>query len=567
MLPLEREVTDDEKVTVCKKGVNIPFLVKIAANVDPQWATTDVCTKVVLPATKFKKLAYYQLEENEADEKGNAMIGEADYFCSHAWKYKFVNVVNALELFCKNKGLDPEQTYFWFDLFINNQHKAPNLSYKWWCTRFKQAIKSFGKVVLVLEPWSDPIPIKRAWCLWEIFCTIDTQSEFYVAMCEEQHKDFKSRLVKNFEEIRLSLSKIDARWAEASNAEDKDKIFTAIKEAVGFTTLNERVIGKMREWLLNAGETYLRERSQNFGDDDLRTLETYNCLGKLYRDMNQYSKAEEIFSKALPGFIRTEGENSSYTAEVKNNYAFSLQKQGKYQEAIKMHESCLESRKKNHGKLHKDTTQSMSNLATALRMIGSLEEAKKMFKEAVECRDQIVKMGPHHPATLYTVSQYALTLSVSEDFEEANEQHQRAIKGLSQFFGKIIPDGRKHPLTLLAIHNMGHHLMLLEQYIEAKNTLCEAYHGRVEKLGQNAKATKETKILLDRVLSALKDRGIDTRIECVSPKTIEDYLRDKNQRRKLWEKANYYLALRAGLRRTENETSERTFSLDINFEG
>jgi len=564
MLTLEREVTDD---TVCKKGVNIPFLVKIAANVDPEWATSDVCTKVVKPATKFKKVAYYQLEENEADEKGNTMIGEADYFCSHAWKYKFVNVVNALELFCKKNGLIPEQTYFWFDLFINNQHQAPNFSYKWWCTRFKQAIKRFGKVVLVLEPWSDPIPIKRAWCLWEIFCTIDTESEFYVAMCQEEHKDFKLRLVTNFEEIRTSLSKIDARRADATNADDRDNIFTAIEKGVGFTKLNERVIGKMREWLLNAGETLLMETSQDFGEKDLRTFQTYNCLGKLYRDMNRYSKAEQIFSTALSGLISITSEDDPYTTEVKNNYAFSLQKQGKYEEAIEMHQSCLESRIKKHGKFHKDTTQSMSNLATALRMIGSLEKAKKMFKDAVKYRDQIEKMGPDHPATLYTVSQYAMTLSLNGDFEEAEKQHQRAVKGLTRFFNKITPDGRKHPLTLLALHNMGHHLMLVEQYVEAKNTLCDAYHGRVEKLGQEAKPTKETKNLLDMVLSALKDKNIDTRISCVTPKIIEDYLKDKKKRRRLWEKANYYLSLRAVLNCSVNGDSEKDFSLDSNFEG
>jgi len=560
MLALEREVTDDEIVTVCKKGVNIPFLVKIAAKVDPEWKTSDVCTEVVLPATEFRKVAYYQLDENETDEKGNKMIGEADYFCSHAWKYKFINVVDALKQFCKIKGLNPEQTYIWFDLFINNQHSAPNLTYKWWCTRFKQAIRSFGKVVLVLEPWSDPIPIQRAWCLWEIFCTIDTESEFYVAMCEEQHKDFKLRLVKNFEEIRLTLSKIDARRAEASNAEDRDKIFEAIEDAVGFTTLNERVIGKMREWLLNSGETYLGETSRVYGQNDLRTLEMLNCLGKVYRDMNQYSEAERLFSKALPGFIDTTGEDSTYTTEVKNNYAFSLQSQGKYEEAIKMHESCLKSREKSYGKLHKDTTQSMSNLATALRMIGSLERAKKMFKEAVECRDQIAKMGPHHPATLYTVSQYALTLSVNKDFKEAYEQHERAIKGLNLWFDKLLPDGCKHPLTLLAIHNMGHHFMLLGEHTEALKMLCEAYHGRVEKLGWDAKDTKETKILVDQVLSALREAGRDPQIMSVIPKYVDEYLRKKNLRRQLWVKASNYLALGAGL------NSEKDFSLDSNCE-
>jgi len=538
MLTLEREVTDDEKVTVCKKGVNIPFLVKIAHRVEQEWTTSDVCTKLVLPETQGKKLAYYQLEPDATDEMGNKMIGEADYFCSHAWKYKFVNVVDALGQFCKKKNLIPEQTYFWFDLFINNQHQAPNLSYKWWCIQFKQAIRSFGKVVLILEPWSDPIPFKRAWCLWEIFCTIVTHSEFNVAMCEDQHNDFNLRLVKDFEQIRLSLSKIDARRADASNKEDRDKIFAAIRDADGFLKLNERVIGKMREWLLNAGEAHSKETSVACGDDNLTTLMTYNCLGKVYRDMNQYSEAEQHFSKALSGLIRTTGKDSTYTTEVMNNYAYTLQQQGKYEEAIEMHEDCLKYRRKRLGKFHKDTTQSMSNLATALRKF-DLERAKKLFKEAVECRDKIKNMGPDHPATLYTVSQYALTLSINKDFKAAEEQHQRAIKGLDQFFSKKIPDGRKHPLTLIAIHNMGHHFMLLRRNFDAWELLSEAYNGRVEKLGSSAKDTQETKNLLDQTVSSLQDEGIDT-LQC--------YLKEKKLRRQLWKKASNYLHFREGLR-------------------
>jgi len=542
------ENADDDQVEVCTLGVSVSYLSKFAKDVvDPEWTTTDVCVKLVLPETKDEEKAYFELINDEMDEKGNKVVGEADYFCSHAWRYKFVNVVNALEVFCNNKGLIPEETYIWFDLFINNQHAAPNLSYKWWCGRFKEAIRSFGKVVLILQPWTDPIPITRAWCLWEIYCTIATESEFNVAMCEAEHTDFKLRLVKNFEDIRTSLSKIDARRADAWNKKDRDKIFAAIEEGVGFARLNESVIGKMRDWLKTAGEAHLLETIEKCGTEDLQTLQTYNCLGKVYRDMNDYSKAEELFNKALEGFTHTVGEDSEYTFEVMNNLAFSLQKQGKLDDAIKIHQSCLNSRSKKYGDVHKDTTQSMSNLATALRMIGQLERAKNMFKKAVECRDDIATMGPAHPATLYTVSQYALTLSKCEDFDEAKQQHLRAIDGMERFFSKLVPNGRKHPLTLMAIHNMGHHLMLMQQHKDAMEKLLEAYNGRLEKLGEKAKETNETKDLLEQVFAALKDAGKQHRLEDLSAKNVDAYLREKKGRRKLWQKASHYLAFKANL--------------------
>jgi len=34
------------------------------------------------------------------------------------------------------------------------------------------AIVDIGRTVLVLSPWNDPIPLTRAWCLYEMFSTL-----------------------------------------------------------------------------------------------------------------------------------------------------------------------------------------------------------------------------------------------------------------------------------------------------------------------------------------------------------------------------------------------------------
>merc|ERR1719419_18780 len=77
--------------------------------------------------------------------------------------------------------------------------------------------------------------------------------------------------------------------------------------------------------------------------------------------------------------------------------------------------------------------------------------------------------------------------------------------------------------------------------------LLEAYNGRLEKLGEEAKATKETKILLEQVFSALKDSGKQPRIEDLSAKHVDRYLKEKTMRRKLWQKASNYLAFKEKL--------------------
>ena len=90
--------------------------------------TTDVCDKFLKPITSEKKQSYceYLQERNSPD------VGEASVFISHAWKYTFVEVVDALEHHFSN---EPD-IFIWFDLFSNNQHKASSLPFGWWRDTF-----------------------------------------------------------------------------------------------------------------------------------------------------------------------------------------------------------------------------------------------------------------------------------------------------------------------------------------------------------------------------------------------------------------------------------------------
>jgi len=73
-------------------------------------------------------------------------VGIATVFISHAWKYLFLDVMCALEYHFR----DQPDIIIWFDLFSNNQHKAVDLDFDWWCNTFKSAIQQFGHTVMVL---------------------------------------------------------------------------------------------------------------------------------------------------------------------------------------------------------------------------------------------------------------------------------------------------------------------------------------------------------------------------------------------------------------------------------
>jgi hypothetical protein len=117
--------------------------------------TTDVSNIFVKPQTENRLCSYCEMLESQH----HPAVGIATVFISHAWKYLFLDVICALEYHFR----DQPDIIIWFDLFSNNQHIANNLDFSAWCETFKSAIKQFGHTVMVLAPWSDPIPLTRGW--------------------------------------------------------------------------------------------------------------------------------------------------------------------------------------------------------------------------------------------------------------------------------------------------------------------------------------------------------------------------------------------------------------------
>ena len=138
-------------------------------------------------------------------------VGLATVFISHAWKYLFLDVVDALLYHFQHES----DIIIWFDLFSNNQHKAVDLDFHWWCNTFKSAIQMFGRTVMVLAPCHDPIPLTRGWCLFELFCTADKKSKFEVAMSREHQQHFFDDMAKDGQQaMDKMLATINAEKSE-----------------------------------------------------------------------------------------------------------------------------------------------------------------------------------------------------------------------------------------------------------------------------------------------------------------------------------------------------------------
>ena len=197
--------------------------------------TADVCFEVVKPATAARKCSYAELDAAPGES------GPATAFVSHAWLYPFEWVVSALE------AADlPADTLFWMDVAVVNQHTNATRGFEWWSSTFRQAVKTIGRTLLVLAPWRAPLPLGRAWCIWEIFCTVDTETELRVLLPAAERAAFATALVEDFDSIVKVVCAVDVEKAEAHDPADRDNIFAAVRGTCGFHALNVAAAGGLR---------------------------------------------------------------------------------------------------------------------------------------------------------------------------------------------------------------------------------------------------------------------------------------------------------------------------------
>ena len=88
-----------------------------------------------------------------ADPATRHFVGRPTHFLSHAWLYRFANLVEALKAFVAAQPPGSPPVFFWYDCFCIDEHRTQTLPDEWWSTTFKEAIRLIGSTVMMLSPW------------------------------------------------------------------------------------------------------------------------------------------------------------------------------------------------------------------------------------------------------------------------------------------------------------------------------------------------------------------------------------------------------------------------------
>lgn len=491
--------------------------------------TSEVNANYQKLMTFSKKLSYCDLLARE----GSIYVGEARAFASHAWNYKFLDAIDALEQAFK----DEPDLYIWFDNFSQNQHIALDLDFTWWRDTFRDAINKIQHTVLILAPWSDPIPFTRIWCLWEIFVSSTSGTVLFKLVMSQSEKDsFMETLLNDYDAVDKMLATVDVRRSDAFIPEDKTRILAAIEASVGIDGINKVVLEKLRDSVTRMA----LEGLTSSAGDEVREASIGTALGRLYMDQSmyaeaenylrkswftrkvilpegekhadtlwsmmwlgcvlwyrgEYSEAERLLRECLSVCIVTLGDKHDTSLRTMNSLAGVYNRQGKYSEAEMLHTQCLARKLEVLGPSHASSLRSMNNLANVYSSQGKYSEAIKLHEKCLSIRQEA--LGLRHADTLASMNNLANAYGSQDKFSKSEKLYKQGIALRQEVLGP------RHADTLGSMNNLAGISADHGKYLEAEELYKQCFALQQEVLGPRH---ADTLLTLGNLASVYDENG------------------------------------------------------------
>lgn len=174
-----------------------------------------------------------------------------DCFVSHFWGQQSVEFLGALQVHAhrlvqyKYLGArNPGSFSYWICTFCNSQHRV-QLGVSLETSPFYLALRYIketgGAFLMQCWPWQAPFPLKRAWCIFEIYTTKKLGIPFQMQLCPRDRQDFFDALTSNYARVQGAFADIDVKLAAASEESDREMITEQIENDGGFDVINEAV--------------------------------------------------------------------------------------------------------------------------------------------------------------------------------------------------------------------------------------------------------------------------------------------------------------------------------------
>jgi len=204
-------------------------------------------------------------------------VGRATALLSYTWGYKVISVASALVRWVENGGRDPHRTYVWICSLCLNQHRMIKaVTPEELADEFGPRVRAIGRILPMLEPWSQPSYLTRAWCLFELYTAIGERGDvaIEVILTDEQYRSFKKAMAtRGYSCIDEAFQNILSENATATQKADLIAIQTLIKNKPGgFATLNQAVKQHLGRWFESHGAIKSSSRVSRGGRSSFEDL-------------------------------------------------------------------------------------------------------------------------------------------------------------------------------------------------------------------------------------------------------------------------------------------------------
>ncbi|KAJ3120015.1 Kinesin light chain 3 [Nowakowskiella sp. JEL0407] len=385
-------------------------------------------------------------------------VRTATWFISHAWSCEFMKVVDSIFDFFEKDQPGNDFT-IWFDVFSNSQHDTNSKPSDWWTGTFMNAVATLENVLMIMIPWEDPIPLKRAWCVFEFYACVFTKSRFEIGMPSSERERFFSDLQLDATKYLYMLSQVKSEKSEAREKFDKDAIHDVIRKEVGFTNMDSMMFTVFQKWMIDAFEDQIRSMTEPVTRHEEEALIRWKfSLAQLFRAHGDLDESERLFVVCLESSKRIFGEDHQNTLATNNNLSEIYIQKGRFDLAEPLALDCLKRTERTVGADHHSTLASLNglalvcesqgkyNLAESVQVPEKYDLAEPLYYECLE-RTKL-KLGLIHPSKISLANNLAFLYKSQNKYDLAEPLFLDCLEKRTKILGK------NHPSTLASIYNL-----------------------------------------------------------------------------------------------------------------
>jgi eukaryotic-like serine/threonine-protein kinase len=224
-----------------------------------------------------------------------------------------------------------------------------------------------------------------------------------------------------FHTTRLATER-DRAQREASKAAKVSEALTGL--LMGADPIANRATpgGQTIRGVLDAGAE--RVQKELVGQPEAQA-EILTVLGRLYRRLGMYDKAQHLLEEALVSGRAAFGPAHVSVAQTLNDLGALAAEKGDYETAIASLESALSIRRKIYGAENTNVADTLAELGRVYQDNGFNERAEPLQREALAIRRKL--LGDEHGETAVSFSDVASVLRLNGDLEGADALLQRSL--------------------------------------------------------------------------------------------------------------------------------------------